>query len=471
MPKAFVPAGQPAAAKGGTAGKAHIVTFGCQMNERDSETLAGYLEQMGYGFTDDPEEADLILFNTCSVRENPERKVYGRVGELRRLKARRPHLVVGICGCMMQQPHEVERVRRELPHVDLIFGTMNIHRFPELLARVLATRAPVVEVWHEEGEVVEGLPVRRGDSLKAWVTVMYGCDKFCTYCIVPKTRGRERSRKPEDILAECSQLGREGYKEITLLGQNVNSYGHDLGTGIDFAGLLWMVNNRTPGIERIRFTTSHPWDVTDRLIDAIAHAGKVCEHLHLPVQAGSDRVLKRMGRRYTVADYLRLVERLRRACPEISLTTDIIVGFPGETDQDFAGTLRLVEEAEFDGAYTFIYSPRYGTPATRLKDPVPEAVARERIQRLIELQNGITRRKMEAMVGRTVEVLVEGRSKTDPGRLFGRTRTNKHVVFPGDAGALTGRLVDVRITAAQTWNLFGDLVGQSCPAEGRAMAV
>jgi len=434
-----------------------IQTLGCQMNEHDSEIILGMLSQMGYVEVATPVEADLILYNTCSVRENPERRVYGQLHMLRQLKERNPDLIIGICGCMVQQKAELERIRQSLEHVDLVFGTHNIHRLPELLHKVRVTGERVIEVWHEEGDVVEGLPVQREGKLKAYVTIIYGCNEFCTYCIVPYVRGKERSRAMEQILAECRSLGEQGYKEIMLLGQNVNAYGNDLPGGENFARLLDEVN-RVSGIERIRFTSPHPKHYTDDVIEVMARAEKVCEHVHLPVQAGSDRTLRRMGRRYTREQYLRLVEKMRAAIPDLAITTDIIVGFPGETEEDFMETIRLVEEVEFDGAFMFIYSPRIGTPATRLKEQVPEDVKRERIYHLIEVQNRISRKKNEEWVGRTVEVLVEGVSHKDPSKLSGRSRQNKLVVFSGGQ-ELIGKTVDVRVVEAQTWSLSGELVG------------
>ncbi|HLS90228.1 MAG TPA: tRNA (N6-isopentenyl adenosine(37)-C2)-methylthiotransferase MiaB [Limnochordia bacterium] len=434
-----------------------IQTLGCQMNEHDSEIILGMLSQMGYVEVATPVEADLILYNTCSVRENPERRVYGQLHMLRQLKERNPDLIIGICGCMVQQKAELERIRQSLEHVDLVFGTHNIHRLPELLHKVRVTGERVIEVWHEEGDVVEGLPVQREGKLKAYVTIIYGCNEFCTYCIVPYVRGKERSRAMEQILAECRSLGEQGYKEIMLLGQNVNAYGNDLPGGENFARLLDEVN-RVSGIERIRFTSPHPKHFTDDVIEVMARAEKVCEHVHLPVQAGSDRTLRRMGRRYTREQYLRLVEKMRAAIPDLAITTDIIVGFPGETEEDFMETIRLVEEVEFDGAFMFIYSPRIGTPATRLKEQVPEDVKRERIYHLIEVQNRISRKKNEEWVGRTVEVLVEGVSHKDPSKLSGRSRQNKLVVFSGGQ-ELIGKTVDVRVVEAQTWSLSGELVG------------
>lgn len=444
---------------------AYIVTLGCQMNVRDSQTLAGMLAQMGYGFTDRMEEADLILFNTCSVRENPERKVYGQVASLRPLKARRPDLIIGITGCMPQQQPELVRMQESLPHVDLIMGTLNLHRFPELLQQVMETGRRVVEVWHEEGEIVEGLPVlREPGSVAAFVSAIYGCDYRCTFCVVPNTRGRQRSRRPEAIEAEVRQLVAEGVREVTLLGQTVNAYGRDLpDASVTLAGLLQRLST-IEGLERLRFTSNHPREVTDDLIGAMATFPKVMEHIHLAVQSGSDRILHRMGRRYTAGEFIELVERMRAEIPGLAVTTDIIVGFPGETEEDFEATLELVRKVRFDSAFTFVYSPRPGTAALRLPDPVPEPVKRERIQRLIELQNAISLERNLPYRGQVVEVLVEGASEKDPSRLSGRTRTNKVVVFDAPASErqrLVGQVVPIRIEDVNTWTLFGRLLSSA----------
>lgn len=441
-----------------------IQTLGCQMNEHDTEIILGMLKQIGYTEVDHPIDADLILYNTCCVRENPERKVYGQVGMLAALKERNPDLIIGICGCMVQQKVELERIRQSLTHVDLVFGTHNIHRLPELLHKVKATGERIIEVWHEEGDVVEGLPVQREGNLKGYVTIIYGCNEFCTYCIVPYVRGKERSRGADDIVAECEQLGREGYREIMLLGQNVNAYGNDLPGNESFANLLARVD-RVEGIERIRYTSPHPKHFTDDVIAVMASAQKVCEHVHMPAQSGSNRTLRRMGRRYTREDYMELVAKMRDRIPDLAVTTDLIVGFPGETEEEFLETIDLVKQVEFDNAFMFIYSPRYGTPATRLKDQVPEEVKRERIHYLIDVQNEICRKKNEAWVGRTVEVLVEGTSQKDEGLLSGRTRQNKLVVFAGSPD-LIGKSVPVHITEAQTWSLSGAPVSRE-----RAVAV
>lgn len=447
---------QLAQKKPGTKG-VWIQTLGCQMNEHDTEIMIGMLQEIGYSQVSTPTEADLILYNTCSVRENPERKVYGQVHMLRQLKEKNPDLIIGICGCMTQQKAELERMRRELEHVDLIFGTHNIHRLPELLNKVQVTGERVIEVWHEEGDVVEGLPVQREGSLKGYVTIIYGCNEFCTYCIVPYVRGKERSRNPDQIVAEVRELAAQGYKEVMLLGQNVNAYGNDLDLDIDFADLLYRVNE-VEGIERIRYTSPHPKHFTDRVITAMQDCEKVCAHVHMPAQSGSDRVLRRMGRRYTRAQYLDLVGRMRAAIPDLAITSDFIVGFPGETEEDFLETLTLVQEVEYDNSFMFIYSPRIGTPATRLKEQVPEDVKKDRIHRLIAAQSEVSLKRNQAMIGRTVEVLVEGESYKDPERLSGRTQGNKLVVFRADPSWI-GKTVPVRITGAQTWSLAGELAG------------
>lgn len=441
-----------------TAAKKYLViTYGCQMNEHDSERLAGMLEAAGYRPAPREEDAGVIILNTCCVREKPENKVYGRLGRLKRLKERRPDLLIGVCGCMVQQPQAAEEMRHRAPYIDLIFGTHNLHRLPELLAAARATREQQVEIWKHPLEATPaGLPVKRKDGIKAYVTISYGCNNFCTYCIVPYVRGRERSRPPEQILAEVRQLAAEGYREVTLLGQNVNSYGRDLEEGIDFAGLL-AAADQIDGIERLRYTTSHPRDFTQQLIDTIAASRHVCEHFHLPVQAGSNRVLEMMARGYTRAEYLDLVRRIREKIPPAAITTDLIVGFPGETEADFQDTLDLLEKVRFANAFSFIYSPRQGTRAARLPDQVPLEVKKERFNRLLEVQNRISWEINQELVGLEVTVLVEGPSKTNPDLLAGRTRTNKIVVFAGRP-ELRGSIVPVRITAAETWTLKGELI-------------
>lgn len=434
----------------------YLKTMGCQMNEHDSEVIAGILASLGFEPTEELEEAEFILYNTCSVRENPERKVYGHIGAFRQLKEAKPELVIGICGCMPQQRDELENILEKLPHVDLIFGTHNIHRLPELLERAQSGER-VVEVW-DEAEAApgedsrDGLPVIRRHNVKAFVNVIYGCTNFCSYCIVPYTRGKEHSRLPEKIIEEVRDLAQQGFKEVTLLGQNVNAYGKDLNSSTSFAALLRELND-IDGLERIRFTTSHPRDMGDDLIEAMAELPKVCEHLHLPVQAGSNRILRRMNRGYTREYYLQLVEKVRKAVPNISLTTDLIVGFPGETDEELEETLSLVKEVRFDSAFTFIYSPRKGTPAAKMHNQVPEEIKKERIYRLIDLQNEISAEYMQKLLNQELEVLVE--DVTSDG-LVGRTRANRQVYFTGDR-SLIGQLTTVRITNASTWSLKGEL--------------
>ena len=437
------------------ANKYKIFTFGCQMNVHDSEVIAGLLQQLGYEEADELEEASLLIFNTCCVRENPERKIFGRVGNLRQLKEENPRLVIAICGCMVQQPEQLERIRKELPHVNLVFGTHNVHRLPELLTQVQETGERLFEVWDTEGTIVEGLPAARLDGLKAFVNIIYGCTNFCTYCIVPYVRGRERSRQPEAIRREIEDLAAQGYREVTLLGQNVNAYGKDLDEDVTFAGLLRMLDG-SGGMERIRFTTSHPRDMSDELIEAMADLPTVCEHLHLPLQAGSDRILAKMNRGYTKEQYINLVNRIRDRIPDIALTSDLIVGFPGETEEDFEETLRVVEEIQLDSAFTFIFSPRPGTVAAKMENQVPEEVKKERIYRLIELQNRISLERNRVLTGSIQDVLVEGPSQTDPDKYMGRTRGNKLVIFTG--AAERGRLVPVKITEARTWSLHGELM-------------
>lgn len=433
-----------------------IETWGCQMNEEDSEKLAGMLENMGYVKSNIRNEADIIIFNTCCVRENAELKVYGNLGELKALKRKKPDLIIAVSGCMMQQKGIPELIKKKYSHVDLIFGTHNIHRLPELVHNSMQSKSTLIEVWDAEGDIIEGLPIEREGDIKAFVTIMYGCNNFCTYCIVPYTRGRERSREPESIINEIKELSGKGYKEITLLGQNVNSYGKDL-KNTSFAELLRRVNE-VEGIERIRFMTSHPKDLTDDVILAIKECNKVCEGIHLPVQSGSTQILKKMNRKYTKEDYLGLVERIKSQVQGVALTTDIIVGFPGETEEDFEETLDLVSKVQYDSAFTFIYSVRKGTPAERYETQVPEEVKHERFNRLVELLNGISEKINREYKDKTVEILVEGYSKNDENRLTGRTRTGKLVNFTGGDISLKGSLVKVKITEPQTWTLNGELV-------------
>ncbi|WP_018248763.1 tRNA (N6-isopentenyl adenosine(37)-C2)-methylthiotransferase MiaB [Orenia marismortui] len=433
-----------------------IRTYGCQMNEHDSEKLAGVLEGEGYQATEELEEADVIILNTCCVRENAELKVYGKVGQLKRLKEENPDLIIGICGCMMQQEEVVKEIKQKYRHVDIVFGTHNIHHFPELLAQAKEQNNPLVQVWDENTELIPDMPVQRTDDHRAWVTIIYGCNNFCTYCIVPYVRGREKSRPLDDIVREVKKLANDGVKEVTLLGQNVNSYGNDFEQETDFADLLTALNE-IKGLARIRFMTSHPKDCSDRLIDAVANLDKVCNHFHLPVQAGSNKVLRDMNRNYTREEYISLIEKVRAKNPDASISTDVIVGFPGETEEDFQDTLDLFEQVKYDMAYNFMYSKRTGTPAAQKEDQVPEEVKKDRLQRLIELQKGISMEKNKPYKGKTVEVLVEGESKNNPDTLTGRTTANKIVIFEGDSD-LTGQLVNVKINKVQSWTLYGKIV-------------
>jgi len=434
-----------------------LQTYGCQMNENDSEKIAGMLESLGYFEAEFPDEADLIILNTCCVRRNAERKVYGRIGQFKRLKERNPDLLIAVCGCMVQQESELSVLRDRYPYVDLVFGTHNLHRLPELLRQVQAGGTRVIEVWESEGEVIEGLPIKHKPGFQAWITVMYGCNNFCSYCIVPYVRGRERSRPRESILEEVRKLVGEGFSEFTLLGQNVNSYGKDLPGDYDFASLMRDVSE-IDGVKRLRFTTSHPKDMSERLIDVIAEGENICEHIHLPLQAGSNSVLERMNRRYTREDYLRLIDKIRERIPSCAITTDLIVGFPGETREDFDDTLDMVKRVRFDSAFTFAYSPRVGTPAASMQDQVPKDERMERLYELIEVQNSISKEKNQEMLGQVVEVLIEGPSKTNPTKHQGRTRTNKIVTFDPTEDLAIGSPALVRITEAKTWTLEGELV-------------
>lgn len=446
----------------------YIKTFGCQQNEADSERLCGIAEAMGYVNVGAPEEAELIIFNTCAVREHAELKALSLTGQLKHIKAQNPELIICVCGCMTAQDHRMGDLKNKYPYVDLIFGATSPQKFPEYLLNTIRRREDAHEsrkrLFFPDSDalITEGLPVRRESSYKAWVSIMYGCNNFCTYCVVPYVRGRERSRRHEDILAEVSELASEGYKEITLLGQNVNSYGKDLYNGeYDFADLLGDIC-RLEGDFWIRFMTSHPKDASDRLIDVIAENSgegktgpRIARHFHLPLQAGSDKVLREMNRRYTSDYYLSLVKKLKEKVPGIGITSDIIVGFPGETEEDFEDTLKVLEEAGFDNIYSFIYSPRKGTPAAE-REQLPKEVKSERFARLLEVQNSISLEKNRAYIGKTVRVLVEGISKNDPSALTGRSELNRLVHFKGDE-KLTGRFADVIITDADIYTLSGEL--------------
>ncbi|MCL1808603.1 MAG: tRNA (N6-isopentenyl adenosine(37)-C2)-methylthiotransferase MiaB [Clostridiales bacterium] len=422
------------------------------MNERDSETIAGLLDEMGFCEGSEADTADIAIINTCSVRENADNRFFGALGRLKKAKEARPDFIVGVCGCMMQQQHVVDKLKEKYPWVDLVFGTHNLHELPKLLSSVISEKRKRIEVLEESCGTVEGLPAKRLHAFKAFVNIMFGCDNFCTYCIVPYTRGRERSRQPENIISEVRSLAESGVKEVTLLGQNVNSYRG--AEKIGFTELIYMLNE-IDGIERIRFTTSHPKDLSDGLIDAFSECGKLCGHIHLPVQSGSSRILERMNRKYTKDDYLELSEKLRRSRRGISITTDIIVGFPGETEEDFEETLDVVRKVEFDSAFTFLYSIRRGTPAEKYEGQVPEETKHERFGRLICLLNGISAKKNKAYEGCTEKVLVEGRSKTNKDVYAGRTDSFKLVNFISGAD-YTGEITDVLITGSKTFSLFGE---------------
>ncbi|XID95017.1 tRNA (N6-isopentenyl adenosine(37)-C2)-methylthiotransferase MiaB [Paenibacillaceae bacterium WGS1546] len=432
-----------------------ILTYGCQMNEHDTEVMRGLFEEMGYEPTEERTEADVILLNTCAVRENAEDKVFGELGHLKGLKLERPELILGVCGCMSQEASVVNRIMQKHAHVDLIFGTHNIHRLPHLLQEAHFGKEMVIDVWSKEGDIIENLPKKRTEGLRAWVNIMYGCDKFCTYCIVPYTRGKERSRLPEDVIAEVRGLARQGYKEITLLGQNVNAYGKDFADRDYRFGDL-MDDIRKIDIPRVRFTTSHPRDFDDRLIEVLAKGGNLVEHIHLPMQSGSTEVLKRMSRKYTRERFLELALRIRREIPNAVLTTDIIVGFPGETEEQFEETLSLVREAGITSAYTYIYSPREGTPAFEMADNVPYEVKQKRLVRLNEAIGELSLAHHKSLVGEVVEVLVEGESKSNANVLSGRSRSNKLIHFEGKREWI-GQFVQVRVTAAQSWYLKGEV--------------
>jgi tRNA-2-methylthio-N6-dimethylallyladenosine synthase len=436
--------------------KFYIRTFGCQMNEHDTEVMAGIFMALGYEPTQSVEDASVILLNTCAIRENAENKVFGELGHLKHLKKDNPDLLIGVCGCMSQEESVVNKILKTYQQVDMIFGTHNIHRLPNILHEAYMSKEMVIEVWSKEGDVIENLPKVRRGNIKGWVNIMYGCDKFCTYCIVPYTRGKERSRRPEDVIQEVRQLAAQGYKEITLLGQNVNAYGKDF-EDIKY-GLGDLMNEiRKIDIPRIRFMTSHPRDFDDRLIEVLATGGNLMNHIHLPVQSGSTDVLKIMARKYTREQYLELVRKIKTAIPEVSFTTDIIVGYPNETDEQFEETMSLYREVGFEAAYTFIYSPREGTPAAKMVDNVPMEVKKERLQRLNNLVNETSAEAMKKYKGQTVEVLVEGESKNNPEVLAGYTSKSKLVNFKGPKTAI-GKIVKVKITEAKTWSLNGEMV-------------
>ena len=444
-------------AKAGGQPLALVDTYGCQQNEADSEQIRGMLREMGYAFTEDTSVADVIVINTCAIREHAELRVLGNVGALTHTKRRKPNQVICLCGCSMQEPHMAEKIRKSFRHVDLVFGPHALWRFPELLQQVLLKKERVFATEQSDGRIAEGLPVVRRGKIKAWVSIMYGCNNFCTYCIVPYVRGRERSREPEQILEEVRGLVAEGYKDITLLGQNVNSYGKDLDSNVDFADLLAQIND-IPGDFLVRFMTSHPRDASQKLFETMARCDKVAPQLHLPVQSGSSRVLKAMNRHYDREIYLDEVRRLKALIPDIVLTSDIIVGFPGETHDEFEETLSLLEEVRFDSLFTFIFSPRVGTPAAKMDDPVPMEEKKKWFQRLLDTQNRISVEKHKEYIGRILPVLVEEENPADAvNNLNCRTDGWRLVHVPGDV-SLLGQRKKVKITDCSTWSLFGEFV-------------
>ena len=432
-----------------------IVTFGCQANVRDEEILSGYLEFAGFSKAKDPSEADFVIINTCAVRENAEEKVYGEIGRYKAKSLLDKNFVLAVCGCMMQEENVAKKIMASYPYVNLIFGTHNIHKILELLDEHLARKKDLVDIMSFQGDIIENLPSTRLDSYKAYVNITYGCDKFCTYCIVPYTRGRERSRSKEDILKECKELVEEGYQEITLLGQNVNSYGKDFKDGTSFATILEEVAKL--GVPRLRFMTSHPWDFSQEMIDVIAKYPNIMNSIHLPVQSGSSSMLQRMGRRYTRESYLDLVRRLREAIPDVSLSTDIIVGFPNETEEEFQDTLTLAKEVKYNAAFTFIYSPRKGTPAARLVDSVDDATKHRRFDELLKvIEEGVTYHSAK-MLGKEYSVLVDGPSKKDKSMLSGYTENGKLVHFLGPS-YLKGTIVKVKIVEDHAFSMKGELI-------------
>lgn len=434
---------------------AFVETYGCAQNESDSEKLKGMLSDMGYGFCDKPEDADLILYNTCAVRENAELRVFGNIGALKHIKNRKPSLIIGVCGCMMQQEHIAEMVKKKYKHVDMVFGTHALYRFPQILNGVFEEKR-VFDIEDSEGKIFESITYKRGEPPLAKIPIMYGCNNFCTYCIVPYVRGRERSRNAENIIHEIKEVAAQGYKEIMLLGQNVNSYGNDLEEGLTFAQLLEEVC-KVEGIERVRFMTSHPKDISDELIEVMQREPKICKQLHLPVQCGSDRVLKLMNRKYTREKYLGIIKKVKEKMPEIVLSTDIIVGFPGETNEDFEETISILREVEYDLVFSFIYSKRKGTPAAEMEDCLTEEEKHRNFDRMLEVQNEISKRKNDQYGGRIERVLVESLSKTNPEFMSGRTDGGKIVNFKGSED-LIGKMVDVKITETKTWSLIGEII-------------
>ena len=432
-----------------------VTTFGCQMNARDSEKLTGILEEVGYVAAED-EKADFVIYNTCTVRENANLRVYGRLGVLHGYKKKNKHMTIALCGCMMQEPEVVEKLKKSYKFVDIIFGTHNIFKFAELIVRNFEEKGMVIDIWKDTQEIVEDLPVERKYSFKSGVNIMFGCNNFCSYCIVPYVRGRERSRKPEDIIAEIKKLVADGVIEVMLLGQNVNSYGKNLETPMTFAKLLQEIE-KIEGLKRIRFMTSHPKDLSDELIEVMANSKKICKQLHLPLQSGSSEILKVMNRRYDKEKYLALVDKIKKAIPDIGLTTDIIVGFPGETEEDFLETLDVVRKVRYDSAFTFIYSKRTGTPAAAMENQVPEDVVKDRFDRLLKEVQNISQEMTARFEGMVEEVLVEDVNDHNPELVTGRMSNNHLVHFPGDA-SMIGKIVKVHLDECKGFYYLGSVV-------------
>lgn len=436
--------------------KAAVITYGCQQNENDSERIRGMLKECGYEITENQDEADLIIYNTCAVRDHAEQKVFGNLGALKNLKRKKSDLIIGVCGCMMQQKQVADKIKKKYDHVDLIFGTHTLYELPSLLYDILSKHKRSIKIEDIDGQIAEDMPILREGGVTAYISVMYGCNNFCSYCIVPYVRGRERSRKSEDILKEVREVSKQGYKEIMLLGQNVNSYGKDLDEEIDFSDLLNKVSE-IDGIERIRFMTSHPKDFNEKLMYTIRDNKKVTKQLHLPVQAGSDKVLKDMNRKYTAKDYIKKLEKMREIVPDICVTTDIIVGFPTETNEDFNDTIELIKKVRYDSIYSFIYSKRTGTPAAKMEMMLSDEQIHKNFEKMLEVQNEISLEINKGYIGSVQQVLAESESKTDEKMISGRTNGGKIVHFEADKSVI-GKMVDVKITSVKTWFLRGEAV-------------
>mgnify|MGYP005751954937 FL=1 len=437
--------------------KFFVRTYGCQMNEHDSEKIKGMLKSVGFSESDDINDADIVILNTCAIRENAHDKVFGFLGVLKHMKQSKPNLLIGLCGCMAQEEVVVNDILNKYKYVDFVCGTHNLDNMLSIIKNKIDTDKRQIEVLSYEGDVVEGVPVVRDSKYSAWIDIIYGCDKFCTYCIVPYTRGTQRSRKHEDIVSEVEQLVKDGYKEVTLLGQNVNAYGKDLYDNYNLADLLKDVSDT--GIERIRFVTSHPWDFTDSMVDIIASRDNIMPYIHLPLQSGSNKILKLMNRKYTSEEYLKLYNSIRDKVKDSSVTTDIIVGFPGETEEDFEETLKIVNECKFDGAFTFAYSPRENTPAALMKDAIPESVKMDRLHRLNEVINKYSNLRNQKLLGKTVKCLVIGESEKDKNKVCGYTENMKLVNIEGPK-SLIGSIIPVKITDTKSFSLDGEYVGK-----------